>query len=120
MELVVRVGKTLGQGFKTNVGVPQGDCLSPLLFIIYLSQALITKEPVNLLTSTQINDHNYAINKTFDILDPQCADDISWVTNGPYYQIEDIKKKIPSKLAERNLIINEDKTEEFTVTYGWR
>ena len=33
-ELTVRCGSTKGIPFKTNRGVPQGDCLSPIFFIL--------------------------------------------------------------------------------------
>ena len=36
----VRVAGTLGQTNKANLGTPQGDALSPVLFIIYLDAAL--------------------------------------------------------------------------------
>jgi len=36
----VRVGKMMSDGFAVDVGTPIGDCLSPLLFIFYLSRAL--------------------------------------------------------------------------------
>ena len=116
VELVVKVGKSTGKTFMTNTGVPQGDCLSPLLFITYLARSIKTKKPINKLTRSQINDHNYHINKQHEILDPQYADDISWVTNGPYYLIKDIKEKIPNILEKRDLMINKDKTEEFSIT----
>ena len=38
--LQVSVNSVLGPDFKTNKGAPQGDSLSPILFVIYLSQAL--------------------------------------------------------------------------------
>ena len=36
----VKVGKEIGDEIKTNSGVPQGDCLSPILFITCLAEAL--------------------------------------------------------------------------------
>lgn len=40
VKLQVRLGKINGKVFKTNVGVPQGDCLSPVLFTLYLARAM--------------------------------------------------------------------------------
>ena len=38
--LTVKVGKELGEQFKTEVGIAQGDCLSAVLFIFYLAKSL--------------------------------------------------------------------------------
>jgi hypothetical protein len=55
--LRIRNGTTLGEIFKTNVGVPQGDCLSPILFTLYLAKALAHK---NDESKYKTLDHNYA------------------------------------------------------------
>ena len=52
VKLSVRIGKEFGEKITTNIGVPQGDCLSPILFTLYLPDALITER------STIIEDHN--------------------------------------------------------------
>ena len=36
VQLQVRIGNQTGKAIKTNIGVPQGDGLSPALFTLYL------------------------------------------------------------------------------------
>jgi len=38
--LRVKVGSSIGEQFKTTIGTPQGDALSPILFLIYLEHIL--------------------------------------------------------------------------------
>ena len=40
VSLIVRCGSSYGEEFKTNIGTPQGDCASPILFTLYLANAL--------------------------------------------------------------------------------
>ena len=40
IKLSVRRGKEHGEKITKNIGVPQGDCMSPILFTLYLSNAL--------------------------------------------------------------------------------
>ena len=111
---------------ETNIGVPQGDCLSPVLFTLYLSQAL--KSPRNedhsyaqppeeqdLAIPPHLKDHTYATprNTNFSI-DQQYADDISYISNTKH-TIEHRKATIPSQLKKRNLNVNIGKTEEYHI-----
>ena len=40
VKLQVKCDNFIGREFTTNIGSPQGDCASPLLFILVLSEAL--------------------------------------------------------------------------------
>ena len=126
VQLEVKHKGKIGDRFKPDIGSPQGDCSSPIWCIFYLHEAL---QNIKLASSRNIeidlrHDHNYTkedkyritpkIQKSF-IIDQQYADDTSWVTTNKD-TIEDIKSKVPKILTEKNLIVNEDKTEEYTIS----
>jgi hypothetical protein len=127
--LQVRNGNILGKSFKTNLGIPQGDCLSPVLFTLYLAKALaVTDQDTDTdHTYAKLNvnsenilphhfrDHSYSNKKDIGFSnDQQFADDISYM-NTNKGKNDYIKQSIPKKLGERNLIINENKTEEYDI-----
>ena len=43
VKLSVRIGKEFGEKITTNIGVPQGDCLSPNLYTLHLADSLKTE-----------------------------------------------------------------------------
>ena len=66
-----------GQSFTTTLGIPLGDCLSLILFTLYLSYSLLAKISIHLhdhiyydannmfLTPTEHpHDNNYCTNRT--------------------------------------------------------
>jgi hypothetical protein len=62
-----------------------------------------------------LQDHTYCTKTDpYFMIDQQYADDVSWVANNKH-KIEHIKKIIPNKLKERNLIVNESKTEQYVI-----
>ena len=128
-------GQSCGETFNTNIGTPQGDCLSPLLFILYLANALKPEKPVTSSDHTYClkedtpmfhDDHTYskmnrqnptkdADNSLDESIDVQYADDINCLTQN-YSVVQHHKKSIPPKLKKRDLISNDSKDEEYHVT----
>ena len=131
VELSVRIGKTTGEPFTTNVGIPQGDSLSPVLFILYLAKAMEYEpalqdhsynEPGHLAEpeAEALLDHTYClskkqiyeIQKQSLIIPLQHTDDIGYVfiskdNRAMQYQ----QSMLPQLLMKRNLTCNESKTE---------
>ena len=76
-KLQVRVGKTLSNDFTTQVGIMQGDCLSAILFILYLAHALNHRpDPLEA-------EHSYASLRTLTPIPCQTLQDHSYASD-PY------------------------------------
>ena len=118
--LIVKRGKSKGEKFETNIGVPQGDSLSPRLFTIYLDEAL--KE---LDAEIERNDHQYNNKTTYPNLHDhdypkknipelpkhlEYADDVDFFCKNQE-EAEYIVEKAKSILKKYNLQVNESKTE---------
>ena len=115
-----------GQTF-TTLGIPQGDCLSAILFTLYLSNTFSAKTPTHLydhnyhdahnmfLTPIEhLHDHNYCIEHdknivTDYIIGQQYTDDIGFISNNKNI-LEKAMRNIAPILEERNMTINERKT----------
>ena len=54
-KLSVRIGKEFDEKITTNIGVPQGDCLSPILFTFFIHSRFPQRE-----RSTITEEHNYS------------------------------------------------------------
>ena len=124
--LQVKNNKTKGQTFTTTLGIPQGDCLSAILFTLYLSNTLSAKIQNHLydhnyhgannmfiIPIEHLHDHNYCIkqdkNTVADyIIDQQYAADIGFINNNINI-IDKAMKSIAPILEERNLTIYEGK-----------
>ena len=78
----------------------QGDCLSAVLFIFYLSCAL-----------KENGGEEQAHKDLKAFLDVLYADDITFATTSKEHRA-DIKEEIPKKLEKFNLHVNQTKTEE--------
>ena len=120
VEYKVRLEGKIGESFTTNIGSPQGDGASALLFIIYLAISLKKyKETGNDNPLPDfLKDHTYQKidnNNNFLTIDQQYADDIGWASTGQHI-IENIEKEVPHALKKRNLKINPEKTEKYRIT----
>ena len=87
-------GATKQMPFNSNVGVPQGDGLSPVLFTVYLEAALREVRKDLSQESKIPNEMAY-------------ADDVDFVTIEDHINIDEVQRK----LSEYNLLVNSDKTE---------
>ena len=117
LKLNVRNGQGMADKITTNIGVPQGGCLSPILSTLYLADALKTKRSTitehnhsKVPTTTEdvllqcLKDHTYSLSKEDGLLiDQQYVDDTSWVAINAKQRTE---KKIKQKFQSswRNII----------------
>ena len=107
IKLAVKCGSTLGNLFETDTGGPQGDCSSAKNFTFYLAKTL---KPDQTESQNQTAQDQQGIT-----LEQQYADDISKITTNRQ-EIEKTLEEYPIKLENRGLIINEDKTELYTIS----
>ena len=137
VNIAVRCGKETSDFFATDTGAPQGDCSSATEFILYLAETLklffdnkyITNDH-DFITTPKTNspkhllEHDYYTKtqkKHFNLL-CKYADDVTKASSD-YEEIQRIKENLPSVLKERNLILNETKTEQYTIStsdHGWK
>ena len=95
----VKVNNTFGTLFVTQIGIMQGDCLSALLFIFYLSECLR-------------NERNGLQESIF--IAPKYADDVTYALKNEESQTK-LEETIPKILQTHKLKINTSKTEEYTI-----
>ena len=86
--------------FNTTIGTPQGDSLSPVLFIVYLEAAL--RDIRQMIPQCPLIDVDLP-------LDIAYADDVDFVSHSRTFL--DQMERIPTCLKHWFLIVNESKTE---------
>ena len=103
--LQVNFKKALSAPFLTNIGSPQGDSLSPVLFTVYLECALrqLRREIEKPVTDVGLPS---------EII---YADDVDFVSRSREH-ILNIESAAPRVLAEWNLKVNPLKTEHLTIS----
>jgi hypothetical protein len=100
----VKIANKYSTPFKTNIGAPQGDALSPVLFTVYLELAL---QEIRAACERSV------IDKT--IPNEICyADDTDFITKSDK-TLEEIQTKAPAILKKWNLEMNSAKTEITTL-----
>jgi hypothetical protein len=131
-KLQVRVGTTLNDAFTTQLGIMQGDCLSAILFIIYLAYALnhrqektenehIYATPRSLAPApipTHLATRSITCTTKYKQISHHChtkvCDDITYISTDKRY-IKNITESVPKQLKHFNLQINLSKTEEYKI-----
>jgi hypothetical protein len=95
--LKTRVQGKYGSTFATSIGTPQGDALSPVLFIVYLEHAL---------RATRFMYHATA----HFFMETEYGDDTDFISGNPHLN-GIANAMLPSLMKPYNLQINQDKTE---------
>ena len=102
-EIRIKIKNMFGKTIKTNIGSPQGDSASAILFILYLA--------------LRLRKYKKEVDKDDLFIEVQYADDLGWITNKEKYTTN-VKENIPNILKEGNLEINPSKTEELKVQHN--
>ena len=137
VKLEVRGGKEFSEPFTTNTGAPKGDCSSTSQFTFYLAKTLENYYNQKVYQP----EHDYALRTAINVpihmkeldyaqgtlpqhleINLEYVDDISVATTN-HAEIENLTQQMPVILNPRDLIVNNTKTEEYTVrqnTNEWK
>jgi hypothetical protein len=106
--LTVRLEGKMSEPFKTTIGTPQGDCLSPILFIVYLEAAL---RDIRAAAPTRLEaDKKHTVPS-----EAIYADDTDFISLSKEW-LRQLLEFVPPILAEYYLIANKDKTDWQTMS----
>ena len=100
----VRVGRYEGEEFEVSLGTPIGDCLSPLLFLLYETAAL--KRAVY----RWVSEGNVTCSDM-----PMYADDVDFFHNWTDQQLEQFRSFLVRQLEPWGLRLSESKEERYTI-----
>ena len=115
VQLAIRCGSEISQFFTTDVGVPQGDGYSANEFTFYFAKSLRDTEYKCAIASEHAYEKPHP-----DLhirINGEYADDMNKITTDPM-TVKYHKNNLPNQLRERNLHINETKTEEYAIKRG--
>jgi len=105
-QLQVRLGSATSPYFTTTIGTPQGDCLSPVLFVVYLEAALRdirSKTPRDIASDSLL---------PYDV---EYADDVDFVSTSEEW-LKSLERTLPETLGNWSLTVNLTKTEAAKAT----
>ena len=106
--LRVRFNGIITEPFSSNVGSPQGDALSPILFAIYLEYAIrLLKESI-VRPDVDVNAR----------IPDECiyADDIDFISLDKSF-LDDILTKVGPIFGQLKLLVNTDKTDRTSILF---
>ena len=108
VRLAVKCGNEIGEFFDTDTGGPQGDCSSAKNFTFYLAKTMEKQNNEAQQNEVQQRENEIELEQLY-------ADDISELASDEKY-IENKINKLPNILAENGLMINPDKTDQYTIS----
>ena len=104
IKIAIKLKNKIGDFFDSVIGSPQGDAASAVLFITYLARSK-RKYPNYLFD---------VYNNIAFLLDQQYSDDCSMLCTD-LGVLSDVKRETLCHLKQRNLKVNDSKTEEYTI-----
>ena len=118
-KLQVKLGQTYGEKFQTVIGTPQGDALSPMLFLIYLEQIIRTASLEQRLTQRDAiyayaDDVNFAMIEDDEVRvemhRERQADEMMIECQCIACRAHQLEELLPHRFAEYGMQMNAGKT----------